>query len=125
MRTSLAVMPPAQPVSRHALLRPRRNRDALVQDSDFLFLTGISQQAVAVLEASGSGASGRLTLFIPDSTPQVGSPSRAKSPSHVLRRPHANTEALLLRATMSVTHRDAPQTSLIWRCRMRPGTARS
>ena len=45
--------------------------DDLVQDSDFLYLTGISQQAVAVLESSSSRAGGRLTLFISDATPQV------------------------------------------------------
>ena len=42
-----------------------------VQDADFLYLTGINQQAVAVIEASSPMRDGNFTLFIQDSNPQV------------------------------------------------------
>jgi hypothetical protein len=42
-----------------------------VQDADFLYLTGINQQAVAVIEASSPMREANYTLFIPDSNPQV------------------------------------------------------
>ena len=59
------------PISGHAPVCSS-DIDAPVQDSDFLYLTGINQQAVAVLEAASSRTGGHhLTLFIPDATPQV------------------------------------------------------
>lgn len=42
-----------------------------LQDADFLYLTGINQQAVAVIEASSPMRDGNFTLFIQDSNPQV------------------------------------------------------
>ena len=42
-----------------------------LQDSDFLYLTGIDQQAVAVVEASSPMRDANFTLYVPDSDPQV------------------------------------------------------
>lgn len=41
------------------------------QDADFLYLTGINQQAVAVIEASSPMRDGNFTLFIQDANQQV------------------------------------------------------
>ncbi len=41
------------------------------QDSDFLYLTGIDQQAVAVIEASSPMRESSFTLYLPDSDAQV------------------------------------------------------
>ena len=45
-----------------------------LQDSDFLYLTGIDQQAVAVVEASSPMREANFTLYIPDTDPQVHLP---------------------------------------------------
>ena len=44
---------------------------AWVQDSDFLYLTGIDQQAVAVIEASSPMRDSSFTLYLPDTDAQV------------------------------------------------------
>ena len=41
------------------------------QDSDFLYLMGIDQQAVAVIEASSPMRESSFTLYLPDSDAQV------------------------------------------------------
>jgi len=43
----------------------------VMQDSDFLYLTGIDQQAVAVIEASSPMRESSFTLYIPDTDSQV------------------------------------------------------
>lgn len=42
-----------------------------VQDSDFLYLTGIDQQAVALIEASSPMRDSSFTLYLPDVDMQV------------------------------------------------------
>lgn len=42
-----------------------------VQDSDFLYLTGIDQQAVAVIEASSPIRDSTFTLYLADTDSQV------------------------------------------------------
>ena len=44
---------------------------AWMQDSDFLYLTGIDQQAVAVIEASSPMRDSSFTLYLPDTDAQV------------------------------------------------------
>ena len=46
---------------------------ACVQDSDFLYLTGISQQGVAVIEAASPLRAAAYTLFVPDNDAHVSS----------------------------------------------------
>lgn len=53
----------------------------LAQDSDFLYLTGIDQQAVAVIEASSPMREANFTLYLPGSDSQVCLTLRASSTS--------------------------------------------
>ncbi|KAK9908284.1 hypothetical protein WJX75_005446 [Coccomyxa subellipsoidea] len=78
----IAVLPAATPVfMTGAIPYPYR------QDADFLYLTGINQQAVAVIEASSPMRDGNFTLFIQDSNPQAeawnGTPMNAEAASEV------------------------------------------
>ena len=41
------------------------------QDPDFWYMTGIAQQAIAVVEAPRHGRPMKYTLFVPKSDPQV------------------------------------------------------
>ena len=42
-----------------------------VQDADFLYLTGLMQQGVALVESASSSSQGRFSLFLPTPTPAV------------------------------------------------------
>jgi cellobiose-specific phosphotransferase system component IIC len=58
----------------------------LAQDSDFLYLTGIDQQAVAVIEASSPLREANFTLYLPGSDSQVCLPLLASSASSFRKR---------------------------------------
>ena len=55
-----------------------------LQDSDFLYLTGVDQQAVALIEASSPMRDANFTLYVPDTDPQVSPALLIPTPSSLL-----------------------------------------